>query len=128
MAGTDDARRHAELAIEAFNEGLNFVSKGNAVQSSEKLYKAVEEGVKALAIAKNLDEAREAMEQGRWSTKLLGRAAARLGPVARHAWLSGYYLHVEGFHEARLDIDDVKMVLEDIEALIQEVRKLLSPA
>ena len=47
------ARRHAELAIEVFSEGLRFVSKGDAVQSSEKLYKAVEEAVKALALAKN---------------------------------------------------------------------------
>ena len=45
----------------------------------------MEEAIKALAIAKNLDEAREAMGQGEWSIRLLGRAAARLGPVTRHA-------------------------------------------
>ncbi len=46
-----------------FNEGLNLVSKGDVVQASEKLYKSVEEAIKALAIAKNLDEAREALEK-----------------------------------------------------------------
>ncbi len=48
----------------AFNEGLNFIDRGgDVVQSSEKLYKAVEEAIKALAIAKNLDEAREALSK-----------------------------------------------------------------
>ncbi len=42
----DTAKAHAELAIAMFNEGLNFVSKGDVVQASEKLYKAVEEGIK----------------------------------------------------------------------------------
>ncbi len=40
----DTARAHAELALVAFNEGLNFIDRGgDVVQSSEKLYKAVEE-------------------------------------------------------------------------------------
>ncbi len=59
----DTARAHAELALVAFGEGLNFIDRGDVVQSSEKLYKAVEEAIKALAIAKNLDEAREALNK-----------------------------------------------------------------
>ncbi len=51
------------MAIAMFSEGLNLISKGDIIQSSEKLYKAVEEAIKALAIAKNLDEAREALEK-----------------------------------------------------------------
>ncbi len=58
--GFNESRKRAELAIVMFNEGLNLISKGDIIQSSEKLYKAVEEAIKALAIAKNLDEAREA--------------------------------------------------------------------
>ena len=61
----DTAKAHAELAITMFNEGLNFVGKGDVVQACEKLYKAVEEGLKALAIARNLDEAKEAMEKSK---------------------------------------------------------------
>ncbi len=62
-----EARRHAKLALEMFNEGLGFVGKGDIVQASEKLYKAVEKAVKALAIARGLDEAREALSRGRWT-------------------------------------------------------------
>ncbi len=54
--GFNEARKHAELAIAMFNEGLNLISKGDIIQSSEKLYKSVEEAIKALAIAKGLDE------------------------------------------------------------------------
>ncbi len=36
------AKAHAELALAMFNEGLGFVDKGDIIQSSEKLCKAVE--------------------------------------------------------------------------------------
>ena len=121
----DRVRRHAKLAISMYEKGLRLARRGDVIQASEKFYKAVEESIKALAIAKDTEETRRALKRRGWSTKLLGRAAARLGPVVRHAWLSGYYLHVEGFHEARLDVTDVEALLEDIEPLIQEVRKLL---
>ena len=41
------------------------------VQASEKLYKAAEEAVKALAIALNLDEAKKAAEISGWTAQLL---------------------------------------------------------
>lgn len=122
---TDKALEHARLAIEMFNEGLGFVEKNDIVQSSEKLYKAVEEGIKALAIARGLDEAREAMEKGRWTVSLLDKAARKLGDVAERAWEAGYFLHVNGFHEIRIDMDDVKYRVPIIEALMREVEKLL---
>ncbi len=43
---SDTAKAHAELALAMFNEGLGFVDKGDVVQASEKLYKAVEEAIK----------------------------------------------------------------------------------
>ena len=122
----NEARKHAELAITMFSEGLDFVSKGDVVQSSEKLYKAVEEAVKALAIAKGLDEAREALNKGRWTVSLLDKAAIRLGDGVRQAWAEAYFLHVNGFHEVRIGIDEVNARVPIIQRLINEVRRELS--
>ncbi|GAB6943358.1 PaREP1 family protein [Vulcanisaeta sp. JCM 14467] len=123
---SSEALEHARLALEMFNEGLGFAEKGNVVQACEKLYKAVEEGLKALAIARNLDEARTAMEKGRWTVSLLDKAARRLGDAVERAWAEAYFLHVNGFHEVRIDINDVKYRVPIIEALIREVEKLLN--
>ena len=121
----DTAKAHAELAIAMFNEGLSFVSKGDVVQSSEKFYKAVEEAVKALAIAKNLDEAREATEKGRWTVSLLDDAASKLGDVAERAWDAAYFLHVNGFHEVRIRIDEVERRVKYIRPLIDELKEIM---
>ncbi len=120
------AKAHAELALTMFNEGLGFVSKGDVVQSSEKLYKAVKEAIKALAIDRCLDEAREALSKGRWTISLLDKAARRLGDTAWRAWDTAYFLHVNGFHEVRIDIGDVRARLPIIQELINEVKKSLS--
>ncbi len=121
------AKAHAELALAMFNEGLGFVDKGDVVQASEKLYKAVEESVKALAIARGgLDEAREALSRGgRWTVSLLDKAARRLGDDIWRAWTEAYFLHVNGFHEVRIDIDDVRARIPIIQELINEVKKSL---
>ncbi len=124
-ASSSEARKHAELALNAFNEGLEFVNKGDVVQSSEKLYKAVEEGVKALAIAKGLDEAREALSKGRWTVSLLDKAAIKLGDDVARAWDAAYFLHVNGFHEVRIEIDEVKSRLPVIQSLINVVKEEL---
>ena len=121
----DTAKAHAELAIAMFNEGLSFISKGDVVQSSEKLYKAVEEAIKALAIAKNLEEAREAIEKGRWSVSLLDDAASKLGDVVERAWDAAYFLHVNGFHEVRIRIDEVERRVKYIRPLIDELREVI---
>ena len=113
------------MAVRSFERGLRLARRGDAVQASERLYKAVEEGIKALAMAKDLDEARRALRRRGWGTRLLDRAAARLGEEALRAWVAGYYLHVEGFHEARLGVDEVMNKVPLIEPLIQEVRRLL---
>ena len=121
----DRVRRHAKLAISMYERGLKLARRGDAVQASEKLYKAVEEGIKALAIAKDTEEARKALKRRGWSTRLLGLAAIKLGPTAFNAWAHAYYLHVEGFHEARLGMEELNASIPMIEPLIQEVRKLL---
>ena len=83
----DRVRRHAKLAISIYEKGLRLAKRGYAVQASEKLYKAkaVEEGIKALAIARDTEEARKALKRRGWSTRLLGLAAIKLGPTAFNA-------------------------------------------
>ena len=95
------------------------------MRCGKAFYKTVEEAVKALAMAKDLDKARRALRRRGWSTRLLNRAAARLGDVALRAWYAGYYLHVEGFHEARIGMEELGIAIPLIEPLIREVRRLL---
>ncbi len=115
-------KAHAELATMAFNEGVEFANKGDVVQASEKLYKAVEEAIKALAMAKNLEEAREALSKGRWTVALLDNAVSKLGDVVERAWDAAYFLHVNGFHEVRINIEQVRRRIPYIRSLIDELR------
>ena len=61
------SKAHEELALRMYNEGVENLNRNDVVQASEKLYKAVEEAIKALAIRRGLPEAFEAPEKGRWS-------------------------------------------------------------
>ncbi len=114
---------HAELSLRFFNEGLQMVDKGDVVQASEKLYKAVEEAVKALAIRSNLSEAKEAMEGGRWTVSPLDEASWKLGDDVERAWVEAYFLHVNGFHEIRIGIDEVRKRINVIKKLIDSLRQ-----
>jgi hypothetical protein len=58
MRGSDSIERF--LA-----EGRGYVEKGDPVQASEKIYKAVEECIKALAEKQRLPEFEEARREGR---------------------------------------------------------------
>ena len=51
---------------------------GDPVQASEKLYKAAEEAVKAIAVALGLGEAEEAERQGRWTATRLFSAVSSI--------------------------------------------------
>ena len=98
----------------------------------KKLYKAAEEAVRVLAIALKLPEADEA-KRGGWTTGLLESAVIsvmkRLGiEELYHWWDSAYKLHVDGFYEARLGSDDVRLRLRDVEALINLAKKVLGEA
>ncbi|WP_054857046.1 PaREP1 family protein [Vulcanisaeta sp. JCM 16159] len=72
------AKARLELAGEYLGEAREYIDKGDVVQASEKLYRAVEECVKALAEKFNTPEYREAVKEGGWFTHLLGRAARTL--------------------------------------------------
>ncbi|ABW02372.1 PaREP1 family protein [Caldivirga maquilingensis] len=116
------SKAHLELAIKFLNEGKDLIDK-DPIQASEKLYKAAEEAIKAIAVALNLDEAKNAEMQGRWTTVLLFDAvdsiSGKLGKEeVRLWWKTAWFLHVEGFHEARLKPRHIKEDVEYIRRII----------
>ncbi|MCY0890452.1 MULTISPECIES: PaREP1 family protein [Pyrobaculum] len=123
--GVDPPRRasaHLELAKRFLAEGVA-LAEGDPVQASEKLYKAAEEAVKALAVALGLEEAQKAEEQGRWTAALLFTAvdkiAKREGEDFKLWWKSAWFLHVEGFHEARLTPEQVKDEVKYVKKVVE---------
>jgi hypothetical protein len=119
------ALQHLELAERFLTEGRGLIDK-DPVQASEKLYKAAEEAVKAIATALDLDEARKALS-------LLDDAvyaiSERLGVKELMDWWdSAYRLHVDGFHEARLRSVDVAKRLGHVEALVDLAKRVVKSA
>ena len=66
------------MARRLLAEAEECLAKGDAVRSSERLYKAAEECIGALAERLNLKEVREAEEKGRWTVTLLEKAVGKL--------------------------------------------------
>jgi hypothetical protein len=125
-----DVRRHLDLALRFLEEGKALVDK-DPVQASEKLYKAAEECVKALAIHYNLSDILEVVEKrGRWTVTELDKVVRRLykvvGKWLKDSWESANYLHIWGFHEAKLGQEAVKSDLPDIERMVIEIKKIIS--
>lgn len=123
------ALQHLELAERFLAEGRELIDK-DPVQASEKLYKAAEEAVKALATALDLDEARKALEKGRWTVSLLNDAIYAISEKLRVKelmdwWDAAWFLHVEGFHEARLRSVDVAKRFGHVEALVSLARRVV---
>jgi len=124
-----EAERHLALASRYLEEGKTLIEK-NPVQASEKLYKAAEEAVKALAIGLDLEDILKTVdERGRWTVteleKAVSRISKKLGDWFSAAWDRANYLHVWGFHEAKLDSDAVKERMPDIERMISETRRII---
>ena len=120
---------HLELASKYLEEGRSFIDE-DPVQASEKLYKASEEAVKAVAAALDVEEHRKAADQGRWTAALLFDAvdsiSAKLGVGELPLWWrAAWVLHVEGFHEARLGAERVRRDLKYVEAMVGLARKAL---
>jgi len=110
-------------------DGKELIDK-DPVQTSEKLYKVAEEAVKAIATALKLPEAEEATKKDRWTTGLLEGAVVNIMRRLEldglyHWWDSAYKLHVDGFHEARLRSNDMKLKLRDVEALVNLAKSAL---
>jgi len=120
--------KHLEFAEKFLVEGRELIDK-DLVQASEKLYKSTEETIKAIAIALNLEEARKAIEKGRWLAELLfdvvDTISIKLGEDVRRLWHTAWFLHVEGFHEAKLRKEHVSVRYRDIEALVKLAKKIV---
>jgi len=118
---------HLELSLKYLDEGRTLVDK-DPIQASEKLYKAAEEAVKALAIFYNLllDGVEE---KGRWTVSYLEKAveaiSERLGGWFLQSWDNAWALHVWGFHEAKLDSKAVEIRLPYVERMVLEVEKII---
>ncbi len=131
MDPAEVAKARLELAERMLREAEEYIEKGDAVQASEKLCKAVEECVKALAEALQVPVLEEVGRRGRWETWLLGRAsrelAERLGEDRiRLAWKDAYDIHVWGFHEAKYGLEDVKASLPLAKWLLEYAKRVLS--
>ena len=118
-----------EAAERYLNEAKDYVNKGDAVQASEKMYKVVEECIKALAQAYNIEEYVKASGEGKWWVSLIGKAARRLAgilnePRVEFTWSVAYDLHVWGFHEAKYTINDVKGDLNHVQWLLEFTRSV----
>jgi hypothetical protein len=104
------------------------VERGDSVQASEKFYKCGEEAIKFLAEYYELPEYKEAKENGRWDARLLFDAVKKLSEKVDinivNYWQSAWFLHVEGFHEMRLNLEQVKFRLPHIEKLVDIVCNL----
>jgi hypothetical protein len=115
--------KRIEIIKNLFAEAEEYLAKGDAVQSSEKLYKAAEECIKLLSERFNLPEAKEAEEKGRWTVTLLEKAVRKLSDKisidVQIGWDAANYLHVFGFHEAKLEVENVKARLPLIKRLIE---------
>lgn len=109
---------------EILAEGKSYIELGDSIQASEKLYKAAEEAVKTLSQVYANGVWKEVAEKGRWTSPLLFRAVIEIArnlknEEIRHYWNTAWTLHVEGFHEGRLEIDYVKEEARDIEELVK---------
>ncbi len=107
------------------------LDKGDSIQASEKLYKAVEECVKVLACLEELEECRRAQREGQWWSKLLSKAARKLSirlgmDLPRIAWEEAYDLHIHGFHEHALTVDEVRQSLPTVEKLVDYIKRRLA--
>jgi hypothetical protein len=102
---------------------VKYVERNDPAQASEKLYKAAEEAVKVLAKRFALPEHEEAEGRGRRTAALLFSIVRRLSEMVNSQvanwWHAAWFLHVEGFHEARLSIEEVKFRVKFVEELVK---------
>ncbi|MGC8983453.1 MAG: PaREP1 family protein [Desulfurococcaceae archaeon] len=123
------AEARLELAEKYVEEGRGLLDT-DPVQASEKLYKAAEEAVKALATYFNVSSVlRRVEERGGWSVADLVEAVEaisdKLGAWFIEAWDSAWVLHVWGFHEAKLTSESIKRRLPQVEKIVKEAGRLI---
>jgi len=122
--------KRIEFIERLVGEAGGYLEKGDAVQSSEKLYKSAEECVKALTEFFNLEEVKAAEERDRWTVTLLEKAVQKLtkklGDAILIGWGEANYLHIWGFHEGKLDVEAVKIRMPAVEKLVETAKKTLT--
>jgi len=120
-----------KLIRKFFGEGKELIDK-DPVQSSEKLYKAVEESVKTLAYLYDLKDVLEKVDKhGRWTVAFLESVVKKLRDRVeglREAWDVANYLHVWGFHEGKLDKESIEMRIPSIEKLLRSLEEIVEAA
>ena len=125
----ESSSERIKLAEKYLMEYEEYASKGDAVQASEKAYKAAEEVVKALAERFRTGEYERFLAEGRWYTYLLSMAsktlARQLGDWVIDGWNAAYDLHVWGFHEGKLTIDYVRVGAEKVKRMLNEAKRIL---
>jgi len=112
-------RTSADIYLEEADELL---SKNDIIQASEKYYKAAEEAIKILSFNNSIKIISKVNQIGHWNSKLYFNAIDELDniyPNIRSLWISAWILHVEGFHEARLTQENVKLLKNNIEKIIK---------
>lgn len=124
----DSIKLRFEIAKRFLSEAEDYLSKGDIIQSSEKAYKVAEEVIKALAEKFNLPEYQQALREGKWYTYSLANAAGKLalslGKWVKEGWDSAYVLHVWGFHEGKLDLENVRLRIQDVKNLLENAQKV----
>ena len=100
-------------------EADQLLEKGDVVQASEKYYKAAEEAVKLLAKSRGLRVVREVEARRLWDTRLLFEAANTISERLYRVWRDALYLHVMGFHEMKLNLDEVRRSSISIHELVE---------
>lgn len=120
-----------ELAEKVLREAGDYLARRDIVQASEKIYKAVEECIKALTERLKVKTLEEVEKKGRWETWLLGRAARELAEElgndrVRLVWKDAYDIHVWGFHERKYGVEDVKAALPLAKWLLEYARELIA--
>ncbi len=99
-------RKYVGEILKRVDEFYEYVQRGDAVQASEKIYRAAEEFVKLMAELKDIPEAREANFAGRWTRGLLFSASEKLDLTS--IFDTADVLHVEGFHERSMSLENVR--------------------
>ena len=119
-----------ELAERYLSEARSYLDKGDSIQASEKMYKVVEECIKALAEYYKVSELEEARRRGGWLTWLLGSAARTLAEKLNeskieYVWTVAYDIHAWGFHEAKYNVDKIRMDVRHVEWLLNFTKQVI---
>lgn len=124
------ARLRLEIAEKMLREAEDYIARGEVIQASEKLYKVVEECIKALAERHRVSQLEEVRRRKRWDTWLLGMASTDLSKMLREerislAWSKAYEIHVWGFHEAKYRVEDIEVALPLARWLLEYTKRIV---